>query len=217
MKTVVRSTKIPSPNPSVQRKIAHKQRVDPISEMRYRTDQYENSYSNYQISAEDNKKEIRFEFENDKFTENIRIPKELQNKVTYNAAFGKFEYDLNLISVSLKSSNAKLSEYLEATYWGTVQEKNVDSFVKNNARIVKSKYVLKPKYSTNVNTRFKCTDVNAYTKGRIPNPWCRKCLLLLYENGNNAKLVRDHPKLGINKKDFSTVYTTDLVKNNYVY
>lgn len=217
MRSAVRSAKIPSPTSSVQRKMAHNQRVPPVSEMRHRTERYENSYSPYKVEVEEHNDSIEVEFENSNFSENIKIPKELKNKETYNAAFGKHDYDLELIAVTLKSDNPKMSEYLEATYWGTVRSNSVDSFVKKNARIVKSKHVLKPKYSTNVTTRFTCTDVNAYTKGRIPNPWCRNTLLLLYENNKNSKKVRDHPKLGIKKNDFSTVYNTDVIKSSYVY
>lgn len=217
MRRVVESTKMPSPPPSVKKNIAYNNRVPPVSEMRHRTEEYEKSYSPYEIKTEVNSGDIIIDFRNGRFRENIRIPKQIKDKETYNPAFGKYRYNLRLISISLKSSQSKMSEFIETTYWGTVNDNNAGNFVKKNARIVKSRYVLKPKYSTNITNRFTCTDINAYTKGRLPNPWCRDSILLLYEKSKYAKNIKNHPKLGVKKSKFSTIYSSDLIKSSYVY
>lgn len=216
--TIIKSNKMPKPNKLINKKMAYNYRVPPISEMRYRSKKYSENYSDYTIDVEKNATGLNIEFRNGKFSEKITIMLGLNGQETYNQAFGEYDYNLSLISVALKSDNDKMSEYLEATYWGTTTEhKSAEEFVVKNARIVQTKFVLKPNYRTNVNTRFVCTDVNAYTKNRKPNPWCRDCMLLIYENNKKASNVRDHPKLGVPKKEFKPTYSTDLVKPSYVY
>lgn len=217
MKSKIKSRKIPAPRSSVRKNIAHNIRVSPVSEMRHRTKRYESSYSPYVVEIKDGSKALDVSFTNSRFSESISIPKTMNNIKTYNSAFGKYNYDVTLISVRLNSDNHKLSEYVEAVYWGTVKDPKAESFVKKNARIVESKYALKPQHNTNITTRFTCTDVNAYTRKRKPNPWCRGTMLLLYENNKMLSNVRNHPKLAIPSNDFSRTYSSQIMKNGYIY
>lgn len=211
MKADIKSSDVPDVSGLVKREIAYNKRVNPIEEMRYRINKYDSSNSEFNLRVVDNDSNIKIRFTSSSGKGSSKIEKELVDANVHNSAFGKFNYDLELLSVSLKNNRQQVDEYLELVYWGSVKDNNVQDFVEQNARIVKQDVPLDDKTRKQVNTRFLCTDVNAYTENRAPNPWCRDCLLLVYENEDMFNKLRDHSELGVSKKNFSKVYNDNVL------
>ena len=211
MKTDIKSSDVPDVSGLIKREIAYNKRVDPIDEIRYRINKYGSTNSNFNLRVVDKDSNIKIRFTSVGSKGSLKIQKKLVDAKVHNSAFGKFDYDLELLSVSLKDNRQQVDEYLELIYWGSVKDNNVKDFVKENARIVKRDVPLDDKTKSRANPSFLCTDVNAYTENRKPNPWCRDCLLLIYENEDVFNKLRDHPELGVSKKSFSKVYKGNVL------
>lgn len=211
MKSEIRSSDVPDVSGLVKREIAYNKRVNPIEEMRYRINKYQASNSSFNVRVVDSDSTIKIRFTSDKNKNSVKLQKKLKNETVHNSAFGDYKYNLELLSVSLKNRRQQTGEYLEMVYWGSVNNTGVEEFVEENARVVKREINLE---NDSNNNRFICTDVNAYTERKEPNPWCRKCILLLYENQEMFEKLRDHPELGVRKKVFSKIYKNDILEPN---
>lgn len=210
MKSEIRSSDVPDVSGLIKREIAYNKKVPPVDEMKYRVNKYQSSNPPFKLRVVDNSSTIKIRFTSGKSKDNLKLQKKLTDVTVHNAAFGDYKYDLEVLAVSLKSKIQQNNEYLEVVYWGSANDsEKAEEFVENNSRIVKREIDLNGGGKRN---HFICTDVNAYTKGKDPNPWCRESLLIVYESEEMFNKLRDHPELGISKNSFSKIYTDDILE-----
>lgn len=115
--------------------------------------------------------------------------------------------NIRLANISIRTDSDYCQEYIQAVYWGVPQNVNVDSFVKENVRILRKAYVPRdalhnlPEYATEDGS-YDTTDVRTYTGGRQPNPWCRGSLCVLYVNREVSRKIMNHPACNTNNWGF---------------
>jgi hypothetical protein len=221
MPSKIDSKKIRKAKKSALKKLAHSERINPFDEMKIHISKYKRKKSNFKLRVSENKSNIKIQFSNKKINDQIKIRKNHKSSKVYNPAFGKYKYkDISLFSVSMRSESRHDFERVIAHYWGKVSDNaNCKDFVRNKARILRRDFVIGPiQKSQNVIKRnqFVATDVNAYTKDRKPNPWCRNCLILIYEDSSIVRLIKKHKDLGIPKSEFQPILSSNIIKQKHI-
>jgi hypothetical protein len=221
MRSKIDSKNIQKPKKTSIKKLAYNKRVDPFEEMKVYVSKYRNNNSEFKIRINENKTNVKVRFSNKSVSDQVKIQKNHGNSEVYNPAFGKHQYkDLSLFSICIRSGNGRKFERLIANYWGEVSDnEDCKEFVRKNARIVGKDFVLGPNsrsQSMVSRNNLVATDVNAYTKNRKPNPWCRNCLILLYEDSSVIRNIKNHSSLGISKSDFQPILSSNIIQQKHL-
>lgn len=144
----------------------------------------------------------------DNYSFEKKVPRLVESVNEFAKPFGWANFqNVRLANISIRTDSDYCQEYIQAVYWGVPQNVNLDSFAKENVRILRKAYVPRhalhnlPPYVTD-DSSYDTTDVRTYTGGRQPNPWCRGSLCVLYVNREVCKNIMNHSACNTNDWSF---------------